>query len=101
METWQMVSPGTAIERLIFQISVLRDRQLFKTKSGHFGFGKRGVEKGDWLYVFNGAPVPYILKLAKHGKEKRFRLFGEAYVHGFMNGESDGKKYEDEDIVLV
>lgn len=105
-ETLQIVNPGTPLEKVIFQTWILRDRQLFKTEKGRFGFGKKGVEKGDRLAIFNGAPVPFIWRDGGNstkgkGREGVYKLFGEAYVHGLMDGEVHDLGLEERDIELV
>ena len=63
-------------------------RRFFPTKSGYFGLGPAAIggwQNGEMLCcVCFGASVPFILQ--KH--ENIYRLVGEAYVHGLMDGEA-------------
>jgi hypothetical protein len=59
-------------------------RRLFRTKKNYLGIAAESVEKGDAVWVLAGAAVPLVLRPAKLG---RWKLVGEAYVHGIMNGE--------------
>jgi hypothetical protein len=47
--------------------------------------GSVSVEPGDQVWVLKGGDVPLILRPVKDG---RYRLIGEAYVHGIMRGEA-------------
>ncbi|CZR66661.1 related to heterokaryon incompatibility protein (het-6OR allele) [Phialocephala subalpina] len=59
-------------------------RRLFRTKQNYLGIAAESLEKGDAVWVLSGAAVPLVLRLAKDGG---WKLVGEAYVHGVMNGE--------------
>jgi hypothetical protein len=62
-------------------------RKLLRTRGGLLGLGPKStdVEKGDQIWVLRGATVPFVLRPADDGK---YRLIGEAYVHGAMRGEA-------------
>lgn len=100
-ETLELVNPGTPLERIIRQMGILCDRQLFKTDAGRIGFGKKGVRTGDTLCIFNGAPVPHLLRDIEDEPSELYALFGEAYVHGIMNGQLDRMEFERKNIVIA
>ncbi|TPX18042.1 uncharacterized protein E0L32_011861 [Thyridium curvatum] len=57
-------------------------------KSGLVGLAPASVEVGDVVVIFRGAKFPYVLrKCEKAEAQGRWRLVGEAYVHGIMYGE--------------
>jgi hypothetical protein len=58
------------------------------TQQGYFALGPRITRPGDQCYILQGANVPFFLR--PHASENRFKLLGEAYVHGFMEGEIRG-----------
>jgi hypothetical protein len=59
---------------------------FFITGDGHMGIGSRKMQKGDDVCILFGGKVPYILrKVGDH-----FKLVGECYIHGLMNGEVMG-----------
>jgi hypothetical protein len=60
-------------------------RRLLRTEKGYLGMGSVSVEPGDQVWVLKGGDVPLILRPVKDG---RYRLIGEAYVHGIMRGEA-------------
>ena len=45
------------------------------------------MQVGDVIVVLFGAKVPYLLRRTSEGEES-CKLIGEAYVHGFMDGET-------------
>ncbi|PMD55579.1 HET-domain-containing protein [Hyaloscypha bicolor E] len=63
--------------------SWLRWRRLIVTKKGYIGMGPTGVRIGDTVAVLEGGVTPFILR--KYGY--MYRLVGESYVHGIMDGE--------------
>ncbi len=59
---------------------------FFITVDGHMGIGSRKMQKGDDVFILFGGRIPYILRqVGDH-----FRLVGECYIHGLMNGEVNG-----------
>jgi hypothetical protein len=74
-------------------------RARFTTDGGLFGVGPEAMKKGDYLCVFYGAAVPFIIRPTKKEVEataddtvqptaKMGRLMGECYVHDLMHGEA-------------
>ena len=53
------------------------------TRKGYVGLAHAQSEIGDMICVLEGCTVPMILRPCNRG----FRLVGDAYVHGVMNGE--------------
>lgn len=51
---------------------------------------------GDGLWIFAGADTPFVAKKLENG---RYKMLGQAYVHGVMHGEavtgSDRSDFED------
>lgn len=68
--------------------SATEGRKLFMTESGLFGLGPKslGQDPGskDEVWILMGARVPFILH---HIEGSKYRVVGEAYVHGIMYGE--------------
>ncbi|CAI0649432.1 unnamed protein product [Colletotrichum noveboracense] len=67
---------------------MLTGRRLFTTRSGLLGIGPRSLfQETNCVYqvhIMKGAKLPYVLASYDDGT---YRLIGEAYVHGVMNGE--------------
>ncbi|CAN9214695.1 unnamed protein product [Alternaria alternata] len=86
-----------------FQISATATgRSLFVTETGYLGMGPIVVEVGDEMWIFPGADIPLILRPSASSGEE-FRLVGEAYVHGIMQGEAvaDVQEQDLKKVVLV
>ncbi|RYP08673.1 hypothetical protein DL764_001801 [Monosporascus ibericus] len=60
-------------------------RQFFGTSNGYMGRGLDEVQAGDIVVVLLGAKVPFVLRGCGHNSH--YRLVGECYLHGIMNGE--------------
>jgi Heterokaryon incompatibility protein (HET) len=69
-------------------LSVLRTfchgRKFFVTEKGYLGLGPRAMKEGDFAVIIGGLQVPMVLRVKEDGC---FQILGEAYVHGFMDGE--------------
>jgi hypothetical protein len=81
---------SAVVEYLNLAQAVVWGRRLIKTKSGLIGLADNMTRKGDAIAVLYGCTVPLILtgvgnKLLEDNQV--FRLVGECYLHGFMNGE--------------
>ncbi|KAK4445233.1 HET-domain-containing protein [Podospora aff. communis PSN243] len=65
-------------------------RRLFTTaECGFVGVGMQEVKKGDVVAVLYGFSMPVVLRGDGEGKG-RWRVVGECYVHGLMEGEGLG-----------
>lgn len=58
-------------------------RKAFCTQKGYKGLVPAETEVGDLLCVFLGADLPSVVRKVEDG---RYKLVGEAYVQGFMDG---------------
>jgi hypothetical protein len=66
-------------------------RQLVLTERGYFGLAPKEAKPGDIVCCLLGSGVPYILrKTGNHSKgtQNCFRLIGESYIYGLMEGEA-------------
>lgn len=76
-------------------------RRFFVTQQGYLGLGPQKMAVGDEVYVFNGSKVPFVLRGVERAAAAeqpsgggntsefpRFRLVGDCYVHGIMDGEA-------------
>jgi len=71
-----------------FQISMgnfMQGRQSCSTLSGYFGWASLNSELNDKICIFQGYPIPFVIRPTALGD---FELIGDAYVHGFMEGEA-------------
>jgi hypothetical protein len=62
-------------------------RKCFASRRGHVGLGPVGTHPGDVVVVPLGATVPFILHPGPTAEDP-WTYVGEAYCHGFMDGEA-------------
>jgi hypothetical protein len=61
-------------------------RKLVIIHPGGLGLGPDSVQINDEVWILAGSQVPFILR-SVDGSPRRYKLIGEAYVHGIMHGE--------------
>ncbi|RYP76572.1 hypothetical protein DL771_001641 [Monosporascus sp. 5C6A] len=61
-------------------------RSFVITQKGYVGLGPSITKAGDACSFIPGSRVPFVLRQSQGG-DTRFRLVGEAYLHGLMRGE--------------
>jgi hypothetical protein len=66
----------------------LQNRRLGVTEKGRLGLFPRHSEVGDSVCVLASGHVPFLLRAAEESRDGRFRLVGECFVHGIMEGEA-------------
>ncbi|KAF2010619.1 hypothetical protein BU24DRAFT_61857 [Aaosphaeria arxii CBS 175.79] len=81
---------------------VKKGRRMFRTERNLLGMGPKSVQPGDEIWVLFSAKVPFVVRPIDNGKApKRATLVGEAYLHGYMDGEVLSEKREIQTIGLV
>ena len=79
------------------QRRALHNRRIFRTSKGYYGVGHRTLEVGDICCVIRGANVPFVLRkpplepncsIQISENLSAYRMVGEAYIQGVMNGEA-------------
>ncbi|KAH9204191.1 heterokaryon incompatibility protein-domain-containing protein [Leptodontidium sp. 2 PMI_412] len=64
-------------------------RRLFVTETGYIGAGPRNMQIGDQVFVLLGGEVPFVMREVEAvDTDKLYRLVGDCYVHGIMDGEA-------------
>ncbi|KAH3965816.1 hypothetical protein HBH51_147750 [Parastagonospora nodorum] len=79
------------------QMGRMYDSQVCVSEKGWVGLCPVGSRVGDEMMIIAGARVPYIVRKAGGGT---YKLIGESYVHGIMDGEAMLNSPSMEDIVL-
>ncbi|KAL1607978.1 Folylpolyglutamate synthetase [Paraconiothyrium brasiliense] len=69
-----------------------KGRRFFVTQTGYLGLGPDSVEAGDEVYIISGASIPFVLRPT--GGSRSYKIIGETYVHGIMDGEFMQKRPE-------
>jgi hypothetical protein len=59
-------------------------RKLVTTRNGYLGLGVEAVQPGDNIFILLGSKSPVALRQSPDG----YKVVGEIYVHGVMNGEA-------------
>ncbi|KAF2088450.1 HET-domain-containing protein [Saccharata proteae CBS 121410] len=60
------------------------DRRFFISKKGYMGLAPRSARPGDFIVVLAGGKTPFVLR---HNKKDAYKIVGECFMHGVMNGE--------------
>jgi hypothetical protein len=79
-------TPATLSEVLSRIRDVTWNRKLLRTKDGLLALAPANAAAGDEVYVLLGCSVPVLLRKSVCGES--FRLIGECFVMGLMNGEA-------------
>jgi hypothetical protein len=94
---------------------VMSDRSIFITEKGYVGLGQKNIQQGDVVFVPIGAETPFVMERVgirvspkervTAGNEQLpvFRLVGECYLHGWMDGEAleSSNSCEAADVLLM
>ncbi|EFW98780.1 heterokaryon incompatibility protein [Grosmannia clavigera kw1407] len=70
---------------MYYAVTASSGRTVFSTKRGYAGLAPYSSRPGDYVVVLHGGGTPYILRKSK--RSENFIFMGEAYLHGFMDGE--------------
>ncbi|KAF2140805.1 uncharacterized protein K452DRAFT_288228 [Aplosporella prunicola CBS 121167] len=78
------------------------NRRFFVTEKGYYGIGPEVSREGDKVSILFGAKVPFVLRPQMTGY---YRLSGECYIHGIMDGEAvemwKTGELEEQKLVLI
>tara|TARA_R110002003_G_scaffold141_17_gene12991 strand:+ start:1079 stop:2791 length:1713 start_codon:yes stop_codon:yes gene_type:complete len=68
---------------------VCKGRTFFSTVKGGLGLGPSRTKRGDFVVIFHGGRTPFVIRKSQSScpDGQTYRIVGEAYVHGFMDGE--------------
>jgi hypothetical protein len=92
-ERWVSIPPGIHTK--------MGGCRFLITQQGYVGWAPRRTRKGDKIFVLLGCRTPVILR----PQGDSFRLIGECYIHGVMNGEVidelEAGKYQLQDVTIV
>lgn len=77
------------------------DRKSITTARGYVGLALETVKQRDVMAVLLGCSTPIVLrKVPGNGGDVGYRVIGECYMHGIINGEAMQWGLETQDIVL-
>lgn len=76
-------------------------RRLVTTERGHVGIALEAVERTDVVAILLGCSTPVVLRPVDGDSESpRWKVVGDCYLHGIMNGEAMKWGLSTQDIVL-
>jgi hypothetical protein len=78
-------------------VNCAMQRRPICSEDGRVGIGPDLCQADDIICVFHGARIPFIVRKCESGE---YRLIGEAYVHGIMDGEYIAENPRAETLVL-
>ena len=96
---WQPVSAGnetggqeTSLALLSAYSKWCYRRRFYRTVDGRFGWAVDGTQPGDLVVLFYGCHFPFVLRQTGGGANRvvgaeTFRIVGDCYIHGLMDGE--------------
>ena len=74
-------------------------RKFFISEEGWLGLAPSNSAPGDRIVLLEGGKTPFILRPTH--VEGQFKILGDAYVHGIMDGEAWGDGTDLVDVILV
>lgn len=83
-------------------VSVTYGRAMFQTLQGYLGLCGPKTQEGDEVWILKGGKVPFVLRPCYNDSHSLqdcppdwYKLVGDAYLHGYMDGEivKDGPSY--------
>jgi hypothetical protein len=74
------------------------NQRAFVDTDGRPGLGPKTMESGDFIAVFAGAHVPFIIRRGSDSRS-RYRLVGSAYVYNLMDGEIGDVSFSDIELI--
>lgn len=83
----------------ICQMERMYDSRPFMSRDGHVGLCPMEAQPGDFIAIFIGARVPYIVR--RTSNSDGWTLIGESHVYGIMGGEFMQKNPNIDSITLI
>ncbi|KAH8911976.1 HET-domain-containing protein [Coniochaeta sp. PMI_546] len=80
----------------------MHGRVLIMSQKGWMGIAPQDVQAGDLIVVLLGLRTPFILRASSEAGESSYRIIGDCYVDGFMEGEAFKlRSLQQRDFVIV
>lgn len=95
-----VVGLGTSRDATTVRSAHLRwcyHRRFYESEAGRYGWAVDGAMPGDRVAVFYGCDYPFMIRDAGDGK---YRIVGDCYIHGLMDGEALGEEFEEQEFIL-
>ncbi|KAI0439565.1 heterokaryon incompatibility protein-domain-containing protein [Xylaria telfairii] len=85
-EEAKLPKPGLSIP-YVAAMTRMVGRRPFKSNNGYVGLGPTDLAVGDTIAIPYGSPVPFAFREVKEREDSTYRLVGELFVFGIMDGE--------------
>jgi hypothetical protein len=87
---WKSTSKDDFLQMLAAQTlaETMAGRAFFISEKGYMGIGPWDIEAGDVIVVLLGARTPFVLRPHPEAGPRSYRMVGDCYVDGFMNGQA-------------
>ncbi|TVY17500.1 Heterokaryon incompatibility protein 6, OR allele [Lachnellula arida] len=93
-------TPGQTFQKVRAAMKVaVKNRRLGITEKGYVGLIPEYGKVGDRVYVLDGCHMPFLLRVVD--EVERFRLIGDCYVYGIMDGEFVKEDIDFKQIILL
>jgi hypothetical protein len=76
------------------------DRKFFLASNGLIGMGPPEIQSGDSIAILLGSRVPFCIRAVQGAPRGHYRIVGDIYVHGLMDGEGVPQNSEDKVIQI-
>jgi hypothetical protein len=73
------------------------NRRFFISESERYGWAVDGTCAGDRVAILYGYKYPFLLRDAGDGT---YKIIGDCYIHGLMDGEALGDEFEERELVI-
>ncbi|KAK3690194.1 heterokaryon incompatibility protein-domain-containing protein [Podospora appendiculata] len=88
VEAWE---GAASVFKVLLRLAFAPARRPFRSMNGRLGLAAPGAQVGDRIVVVRGCAAPLMVRRVVARGEACYRLVGDAYVHGVMDGEVVGK----------
>jgi hypothetical protein len=74
------------------------NRRFFRSDAGRYGWTVDGTEPGDLVVMFYGTAYPFVVR---EDVVDGFRILGDCYIHGLMDGEGLADEFEEKEFCII
>ncbi|KAI0967116.1 hypothetical protein F4678DRAFT_446588 [Xylaria arbuscula] len=73
------------------------NRRFFISEEERYGWGVDGTLPNDKVAIIHGCDFPFLLREAGDGT---YKIVGDCYIHGLMEGEALGDEYKEIELII-
>jgi hypothetical protein len=72
-------------------------RRFFISQAERYGWAADGSQPGDYVAILYGCDYPFLLRESSDGT---YKIVGDCYIHGLMDGEALGDGFEEMEFII-